>query len=251
MRKPVDGARRRVAAWAIAAFVSVAVLTVPAASAAPNPTLPVALGSRFVGNISAPGLTAGGSGTLGFTLSNPLNGTIRAISLSLQLYNYSAFPGGASGSGTLSDPPLLVTPSSSGLWANFTWPSLAPGASIVPRGSVGVTTSSATPLGAYAVRFALRFVGSNGTAYVLESRGWFSDTAWAEATAGPNGTTQLTSRSLQILNVSGLLPETSIQVYGSSFDIALYAILAGAFVLTGVGAYAYFRRTRRHARSGI
>jgi hypothetical protein len=249
VRSPAEHGRRA-AAWGIAAVVVAIVVSLPATSGAPNPTLPVALGSRFVGNVSAPSLTAGDSGTMSFTLHNPLNGTIRAISLSLQLYNFSAFPGGASGSGTLSDPPVLSTPTSAGLWANFTWASLAAGASISPRGTVGVTTSSVTPLGAYAVRFALRFTGSNGTVYLLESRGWFPAALWAEATSGPNGTTELTSHSLELLNVSGVLPETSIQVTGSSLDIALYVILAVALVLTGFGAYVYFRRTRRHARSG-
>lgn len=250
MRRPARRGRRAAALGATAVLVAILV-SVPAAAAAPNPQLPVALGSRFVGNITAPGLVAGSSGALDFTLSNPLNGTIHAISLSLQLYNFSAFPGGASGSGSLSNPPILATPSSSGLWANFSYASLAPGASISPRGSVNVITSSATPIGTYAVRFALRFTASNGTSYLLKSRGWFSNALWNRATAGPNGTVELTARSLQLLNVSGVLAETSIQVTGSALSMALYVILAAVFVLVGAGAYVYFRRTRRRqARSG-
>lgn len=110
-------------------------------------------------------------------------------------------------------------------------------------------TSSTTPVGAYSVRTALTFTAANGTVYRLESRGWFTQALWEAATEEPNGSTVLDNHSLSILNVSGVVPETSIQVTSSALDVALYVILAAVFILVGAGAYFYFARSA-HSKSG-
>ena len=213
------------------------------AVAAPNPHLPIALDSSFVGNLTAPGLTSGASGTLQLTLTDPLPVTIHGVTLTLELYAFNAFPGNASSSLPLSAPPLLTTASSQGLWANFSYASLASGARSAL--SVGVVTSSTTAVGAYSVRTALAFTAPNDTTYRLASRGWFTQALWEEATEEPNGSAVLDNQSLTVLNISGVLPETSIQVTSTALDIALYAILGVVLVLVGIGAFFYFRRTSK------
>lgn len=235
--------------------VSVALLVVlaalsasGAAVAAPNPVLPVALGSRFIGNLTAPGLDAGASGNLGLTISDPLSVTMSAVSLSLEVYAFNAFPGNATSTLPLSSPPLLTTSSSTGgLWANYTFATLTSGSrtSLTP----GVVTASATAVGDYSIRTELTFSVPNGTTYRLQSRGWFTQALWEEATEEPNGSAVLDTHSLHILNVSGVLPETSVQVTSSALDVALYVVLGVVFVLAGLGAYFYFRRSD-HSKSG-
>ena len=167
--------------------------------------------------------------------------------LSLDVYAFNAFPGNASSTLSGSSPPVLTTSTTSGPWANYSFPSVTSGARL-PL-SAGVVTSSTTPAGAYAVRTALSFKAPNGTEYRLASRGWFTEALWEHATELPNGTARLDNQSLSILNISGVLPETSIQVTSSALGYALYVILAVVFVLTGLGAYFYFARSR-HSNSG-
>lgn len=232
---------------AVVVFASLGAISATAA-ASPNPPLPVALGSRFVGNLSAPGLYAGASGTIALTLSNPLTVPMTGVVLSLNLYAFNAFPGNATSSLSGSTPPVLTPPSgASGLWANFTFPTLPSGSRDAL--SVSVATASATSAGDYSVRTSLLFEVPNATVYRLASRGWFTQALWEEATEEPNGSAVLDAHSLAVLNISGVLPETSIQVTSSTLDIILYVLLGAVFVLVGVGAYLYFRRSA-HSKSG-
>ncbi|MGI0140751.1 MAG: hypothetical protein ACREBT_06390 [Thermoplasmata archaeon] len=230
------------------ALLTVSIVLLPAASAAATPpTLPVGLDSRFVGNLSAPGLVAGTTGVLGLILSDPLSVPIHTIELRLTVYAFNGFPGNATSESGLADPPILTSPGSSGASVYYNI-SLLPSGDQVSE-SPGVTSSSSTPIGAYAIRVALTFAVPNGTAYLLESRGWFTSAQWSSATAGPNGTTVVTNRSLALLGVSGLLPETSVQVTSSALSYALYIVLGAALVLAGAAGYVYYRRVER-SRSG-
>lgn len=237
-----------VTAWTLVVLVVVGSIGwISVGRAETNPPLPVALGSRFVGNLSAPSLNAGASGSLGLTLSDPLAGPIHAVALSLQLYAFNSFPGNANSTLPSGSLPFLTTPSSSGPWANYSFSSIGSGGRLPI--SVGVVTASGTPAGAYSVRTSLSFVASNGTAYRLASRGWFSTALWENATEEPNGSAVLDQHSLQVLNISGILPETSFQVTSSALSIALYVLLGVALVLVGIGAYVYFVRSA-HSNSG-
>lgn len=234
--------RAAVAVLLIAAVVLCGVLGAAGpARAATVPTLPIDLDSHFVGNLTAPGLVAGASGSIGLTLTNPLPASITSVHLSLEVYAFNAFPGNATS--TLAAPPVLTTATTSSSWANFTVGSMPSGLRTLL--SVGVVTASATPVGAYSVRSALSFTAANGTSYRLASRGWFTQALWEQATEEPNGSAVLDNQSLHILNTSGVLPETSIQVTSSALQVALYVILGVVFVLAGIGAYLYFRRSGR------
>ena len=221
--------------------VAAALLSSPAVRAAPvGPSgyvaLPIEDGRELLGNLSGPTLVAGSSGSLSYSVENPLPTTLDAPVLTLDVYAFNAFPGNATSTVPVAGAPLLTTPGSSGPEAVVNLTPLAPGA--VEHGSVGVSSASSTPSGTFAVRAALAF-SSGGTGYLLESRGWFTSAAWAAATELPNGSVTL---NLSRLGVSGVLPETAIYVSSSGFDWAL-GILAGVgIVVVGAGAWVYFRR---------
>jgi hypothetical protein len=203
----------------------------------PYPPLPIELGRQLVGNLSGPSLAPGASGSLGFTVNDSLPGAIQGVTLTVQVYAFNGFPGGAP-SLALASAPILTTPTTSGPSANVSVGSLTSGE--VFRGSVGVATGSSTPTGTYAVRSALSFtLAANATAYRLESRGWFNDSTWRAATELPNGSVTL---NLSVLGVSGVSPETAILVSSSDWDWVLGAVLAAAIVLVGAAAWVYFRR---------
>jgi hypothetical protein len=223
-------------ALGLVALLAPLAVSTPAAAGS-YPPLPIELGRQLVGNLSGPSLSPGGSGSVGFTVANPLSGTIQGVTLTLQVYAFNGFPGNAT-SLALASAPILTTPTTSGISANVSVGSLASGG--VYHGSVGVATSSTTPTGAYAVRTELSFtLAANSTAYRLESRGWFSDSTWRSATELPNGSVTL---NLSVLGVSGVSPETAILVSSSNWEWVLGAVLAAVIVLAGAAAWVYFRR---------
>jgi hypothetical protein len=211
-------------------------VTASSTHASGYPPLPVLDGRQFLGNLSAPSLTAGTSGPLSFTVANPLPSTLVGALVTFQVYAFNAFPGNATSTVPVAGAPLLSYGPQSGAIVNLSVGSLGPGS--VFHGSVGVDSSTSTPSGTFAVRSSLSFT-ANGTAYLLESRGWFTSSAWAAATELPNGSVTL---NLTRLGVSGVLPETAVYVSSSGFDWALGALAAAGIVLVGAGAWVYFRR---------
>ena len=247
--RPVSGAgsaTRHGARAVLAVLIALATLTamVPSTEAAPLPALPIVFDSTLLSNLSAPSLNPGSSGTLTFHVADPASfAPMTAVTLTLEVYAFNAFPGNATSSLLSASAPVLVTPTSSGTVANLSLTSLVPNGH--DDGSVGVATAASTPAGTFAVRTALSFV-ANGTNYRLESRGWFSASLWAAATELPNGSATL---NLTVLGVSGVTAETAILVTSSSWDWALALILGASIVLVGAGAWVYFRREAK-SRSG-
>jgi hypothetical protein len=208
------------------------------------PPVPLALDRWFVSNLSGAEVSPGTTGSIAFTVGDPFRGTaISSVVLTLAVYAFNAFPGNATSSVAVATAPVLVNATASGLEVNESLGSI--GAQVVVPGSVAVTSSSTTPSGTFAVRTALRFV-ANGTAFLLESRGWFTAAQWAAATEGPNGSVDL---NVSALGVSGVLPETSVLVSSSDLATALWAILAAGLVLVGLAAWFYFRPPK--SRSGV
>jgi hypothetical protein len=208
------------------------------ARGAPFPPLPIALDRDFVGNLSGPTMVPGAQTALTFSVSNPLSGTIANVVVTLAVYAFNGFPGNATSTVPIAGAPTLSSATGSGTTVTV------PCYSILSHDhrdeSVGVVTSASTPAGAFAVRVAMSFtLAPNGTAYELESRGWFSDATWKAATELPNGSATL---NLSVLGVSGVLPETAVYVANSSWDWVLGAVLAAAIVLVGAAAWVYFRK---------
>lgn len=242
MRSRAPGGRPRVRGTGVAVAVVLALvlllsLSVPV-SAASYPPLPIGLDRGFVGNLSAPTLGTASSGSLTFTVSNPLSSAIDSVLVTFDVYAFNGFPGNDTSTAPVAGAPVLTLPSSSGAYANLTVGTI--GAHGRVGGSVGVATSASTPAGDFAVRIALSFdLATNGTAYRLASRGWFSEAQWQAATELPNGSATL---NLSVLGVSGVLPETAVYVETSSWDWLLGGLLAAAIVLVGAGAWVYFRK---------
>ena len=231
------GARVRLGLVVLGAILLLFAGTAPAV-ASPYPPLNIALDRDFLGNLTGPDLNPGGSGTLAFTVSDPLSSALSGVVVTLAVYAFNQFPGNATSLLPVAGAPVLSTPSGSGDSVNVSLGTISPGRTV--PGSIGVTTSSSTPRGEFAVRTAVAFtLASNGTAYRLESRGWFSTATWLAATELPNGSTTL---NLSVLGVSGVTPETAIYIAGNSFDWALGAILVAGFACVGVGAWLYFRK---------
>ena len=168
-------------------------------------------------------------------LGAPLTGVV----LTFEVYAFNGFPGNGSAALPVGSAPVLVNATASGPIVTVDLGTVASGAS--EPGSIGLATSSSTPAGTFAIRTAVAF-DLNGTPRLLESRGWFSASAWANATTLANGSASLTNASLNALNVSGIVPETAILVASNDWEWALGAVLAGAFVLLGAGAWLYSRR---------
>jgi hypothetical protein len=209
----------------------------PVGRAASPPTGPLALDRDLLSNLSAPSVAPGGTSTLSFRVADPSwFGALSGLTLTLQLYALNGYPGDDVGSLPASNAPVLEGAGQSGSSVNVSIGSIAPGD--YDLGSVSVATSDATPAGTYAIRTALAFV-ENSSAYVFESRGWFSESAWEAATGGPGGSGTVNASKL---GVSGIVPETAVYVAPSGWPWAIGALLAAGFVLVGLGAWRYFRR---------
>jgi len=199
------------------------------------PTVPVGLDSGFLHDLAAPVLAPGGTGTITLTVGNPLAGTISAVVASIGLYAFNAYPGNATG-GLPTDSPTLTYQGRTGATATLDVGDLASGGAATF--DIAVAAPTDCPSGAFAVRTSVDFT-SNGTAYRLASRGFFSDALWAQATAGPNRTSVL---NLTVLGVSGVVPETGVLVRANPYPSVLYVVLAAALVLAAAGGYYAWRR---------
>jgi len=213
----------------------------PGAGAAPIAPVPIPLDRYFLANLSLPSVAPGGSARLTFSVGDParLGAPLTRTVVTFQLYAFNGYPGNGNASLPVGNAPTLTNATASGGLVTVALGSVASGSTVA--GSVGVVTASSTPAGTFAIRTAVAF-DLNGTPRLLESRGWFSATAWAAATELPNGSASLTNASLAALNVSGIVPETALLVAPNDWPWALGALLAGAFALLAVGAWFYWRR---------
>jgi hypothetical protein len=238
---------RRGAGPLLAAALVLLVVTLPATVAGPA-VLPPATYIRFLSGLSIPTLAPGSSELFQFTVTNPLPATRTSVVLSFGVYAFNAYPGNATG-----PVPAGEAPTFSGTGAppsptvSIAIGTLAVGGSYGSPGSVGlaVAAPAGAPQGTYAVRTSLTF-SSGGSPYVLESRGYFSAAAWANATSAPNAPSTLNASRL---GVSGVIPESAVLVRSNPFPLALGVVLAGALVLAAVGGYWAVRR-RPGPRSG-
>ena len=234
--------------------LAVLVLATPAAVGpaaggplAPYPPLPVTEGIAVLTNLSAPIVAAGGSGSISGTIHDPLNQTIRSVSVTLGVYafesspvvNSTSVPGGVPPGGgvTLSDS------NASGATLVLSLPDLAANRS--EGFSVDAVTAGGASAGLYAVRVGVAFT-AGGTSYELRSRGYFSPSVWENATSLSGNRSTL---NLSRLGVSGVVPETGVQVLPPSVSPYLYGLLGAAIVLAGAGGY-FAARGRSKSRSG-
>ena len=234
----VGSSSRGPSRWTVGAVIAVLLLmgsSLPTTAAQAQPKLPDE-GSAFVVSLSVPSVTAGGETALAFVLQNPLPTPVTRITFTADLYAFNAFPGNATSPQPPPRAPLIGNGSASGRSVDRSWAAWPAGSRW--SGSFPLTSSAETPIGTYAIRTRLTFE-LNGSLDRLESRGWFSASAWASATQTTNGTATL---NLSRLGVAGILPETAVQILGPGLSDVLVGLIVAAFVLAGIGAYLYFRR---------
>lgn len=219
------------------------VLVSGAGRAGAPPPLPLNDGGRILA-LTSPELTPGSSGPLQVELSNPLKAAWTQTDLTFQVYGYSGPDGnGSTVPGDAWAATLSLPSGATGSEANLTLTSLAPGAS--QSWTLTVHAPATSPSTTYLIRDQLTFV-ANGSAYVLESRGYFSNALWAAASVATNGTPTL---NLTLLGVSGVTPETAVPVSSTTLAPWIWGILAVALILAGVGGYAAMRAPRRSSGS--
>ncbi len=235
------GRTAAVAALAGLGLLALLLGAAPPVRASGYPPLPGGLGQdrELLDNLSAPSIVPGGSGQIAFQVTAPAAsvGPLVGVVVEFAVYAFNGYPGTGSAPLPVGQAPVLSNATTSAEDVRVGLGTLSPGAS--DSGSVGFATSGGTPAGTYAVRTAVSFT-ENGTAYRLDSRGWFNASVWAQATVLPNGSATL---NLSVLGVSGVVAETGIVVSPSGFTTALFAVAAAGVVLVGAGAWVYFRRT--------
>ena len=237
------GCRSRVLS-AICPLVGVLLLAAPANAQGAPPLatpvlLPEGLWSHFLSNLSVPSTAPGNGVSLTGTAANPLNGTLFQVTLTIEVYAFAPFPGNTT-QGLPRTMPSLSAGGATGFEANLTWGSLLPG--VASSVQVSVVVPSGSPPGAFLLRTSLSF--SMGSSYFrLASRGFFGLAEWENATQF-NGTVNASR-----LNVSGVTPETAVEVENPLPPYYLYPLLGVSIVLAGAGSYVAFRTTQR-SKSG-
>ncbi|HXQ94216.1 MAG TPA: hypothetical protein VN864_03485 [Thermoplasmata archaeon] len=228
--------------------VLVVAMGIPTTRAAPAPLNPSLYG-RFLSNLSMPTLAPGDSGPVGFSLGDALGTPITGVTLTFDVYAFNAYPGNATGPAPADGAPLFAgasgAPSSS---ITLSVGSLSPnGPMFASPGAVDLTVAApaGSPQGTYAVRTSLAFT-SNGSDYLLESRGYFSASEWANATAAPHSPSYLNATRL---GVSGVLPESAVLVRSNPYPLVLAIVLGGSVVLAALGGY-WAVRWRPGSKSG-
>ncbi|MCI4351671.1 MAG: hypothetical protein L3K15_09210 [Thermoplasmata archaeon] len=237
-----DPGRRRRPRWLgpVALALVLVALTPSEVAASPYPVLPLAVSNAFVSNLTVPVLGPGASGSLTWTLHDPLGSRLDQVVVVFQVYAFNAYPGNATSSAGAGPAPELSNGNGSfGAVATFAIGAMA--ARSQQTGATPVIVPGSTALGDYAVRCSLRF-SVNATGYYLASRGFFTASAWSYATNGANAPTGLPTLNVSRLNVSGVVPETAVAVLASSANVWIYALLGGAIVAAGVGGFYTVRR---------
>jgi hypothetical protein len=238
---------RRPAAPLVVAALLLIVAAAPPAVGGP-PSLPPATYIRFLSNLTMPTLAPGASGPVEFSVTDPLPLPLASVVLTLGVYAFNAYPGNASGPVPAGEAPQFTGsgPAASD-FVSIPIGALRSGAVYASPGSVGLSVAApaGAPQGTFAVRTSLTFT-CNGSSYVLESRGFFSASAWANATSVPGTPSSLNASRL---GVSGILPESAVLVRSNPFPVALAVVLGGAVVLAALGGYWAVRR-RPGSRSG-
>lgn len=210
------------------------------------PVLPSSAYTEFLSGLSVAPLTPGGTGSLSFEAHDPLEVAVNGTTVTLQFYAFNPYPGNAPGAlpvaNAVAFAPVLGGPPQENV--SFDLGTLEGGSGVAE--AIPVQAPIAAAVGSYAVRTSVRFT-VGGVSYLLESRGFFSDAAWANATTAPNGNATL---NVSRLGVSGVTPETAVLVQSTTGSFFIWGLLVVSLVLAGLAAFYAFRRGRPGSRSG-
>lgn len=181
------------------------------------------------------GIPPGDSGTYGFTLRNRYNASMENVTLEVEIYRWATAEA-ARPIGEISSPPVF---SATGrLDQSFAIGTMAPNATFAVR--LTVEAAPLTPEGVYFTRHMLEFDYNNVTDpfdptpssahFVMRSRGHFT----AEEFQSINYSDL--ENSLDALNVSGIVPDSSFSIRKPA-PLWPLALVAGATAATGLLAF--------------
>ena len=227
--------------WVVIVLLLIASV-VPSSAAAPPP-LPIADGTVVAHGLAAPSIAPGGDGAISLVVGDPLGVPAVATEVSLEVYAFNAYPGNATGPVPAGGPITFTGGGGNGDTFSELLGNIASGSSVPV--SVGVAVAGSAPEGLYAIRLAVNFT-ANGTTYSFESRGFFSDSLWANATELPDRNSTL---NLSRLGVSGVVPETGLLVRSDPVGLAVELLLGTSVALAVAGGYYAWRRAPK-SRSG-
>ncbi len=184
------------------------------------------------------GVVPGGSAVYGFDLTNRYNASMENVTVTMEIYMWAtqeeALPIGG-----IDAPPWFEATGGSGRTVSF--PSVAPNGTVSVRETV--RAAGGTPEGVYFTRQTVEFDYPNFTAdifsppstrhFVMKSRGYFSQAEFESINYSD------LEGSLGALNVSGIVPDSSLSVK-SPVPLWPLAIVVGLAAATGGLAYASY-----------
>jgi len=188
------------------------------------------------------GIEPGFSGVYGFTLRNRLNASIENVTLRIEIYRWATSEE-AKDIAALAEVPAFR--SSGTLARAITLPSLAANGTHVVREEV--VTSTQTPEGVYFTRHEVSFDYANYTPdvftppevghFVMRSRGYFTAAQFESINYSD------LEGSLEALNVSGIVPDSSFSVKRPVPLWPIGLLVAGAAVTGGLAMASYLADT--------
>ena len=204
--------------------------------------------SGLINVLSPLSLTPGDAGAFLFQLNSTYTQPLVNASLNVSVYEYATIDGSTLVNASWPYPYPILSPGA-GRQVNWSWPIVAPGT--VHNLSFSVTTSADSHLmphgsvfnpASYFLRFGFEFYGNasgNLTRFRFESRGFFTQAQWLQATSA-NATTPCTPPACRgginvtMLGVDGILPDSSFSVQDPFPRWPFYALLAIALFFIAI-----------------
>lgn len=184
------------------------------------------------------GVQPGGASVYGFDLRNRYNATMENVTVTVEIYMWATTEE-ARPLGEISRPPWFET--SGGPGRTVVFPSVAPNGTVELRETVRAAPD--TPEGVYFTRHTVEFDYANLTTgpfgvperghFVMKSRGYFTQEEFESINYSD------LEGSLAALNISGIVPDSSLSVK-SPVPLWPLAIVVGAAAATGGVAYASY-----------
>ena len=208
MTMPSSSAWTRVFAIAVFFLLTATLIPLPAATAAGPSDMSLPNRIPELRDFTTPTIEPGKEGTFNFTFKNRYDVTMADTRFTVEIYKWATIDKAKDIAG-ISNPPTIVEGYRQE--AHYMWGNVDPGSEIGIR--FHIHTRGATPEGTYFVRTMVEF-NASGTAYVMKSRGYFTNAQWESATdrTNLNDTTSVAGINLTYLEVDGILVDSSFSV---------------------------------------
>jgi hypothetical protein len=183
-------------------------------------------------NITTPEIEPGERGTFRLTIENRYKETMENVSLTVGIYAWATsydykeiddvdHPPKINGEGIENILDLGMIENNTLAYVNFS-----------------IKSSSDTTQGTYFVRFQLNF-DYNNSAYIMKSRGFFTDEEWENATS--QGEEDDPGKvDIEVLGVDGIIPDSSFKVWEPIPLWPLYVCIIPLIVMLGIFAVLFY-----------